>query len=424
MFAQYKVSGGSGSPLLAESNNANKIDVYLLNGLLGAEISFTSSSSGTHQWYRYDQRATEAVPISSVQTGNTSVIRDVQSGYGYFVGSPLAPSTAYVWIVDYSKYVPVFHTIQAVEEEDKCEYLKIIADVEAEQINYRVPSGASVNLLRTYYLHYSTMKYEPDMSQFISKDTVVEWKGIISETVIAAPLENTYFTLTGDKFAEHFGLASSIMSDMYTAIAVAIDKDVYTDKEHASNEKHQEASAGNYGGSAPIEYTFTAIGNEPVAAFYIWKITEVDTITGQLNTIVRYTDKVLRYNFEKEGRYLVQLEVMDRNSTCVDSLKQPLSVVIGNTYLLLPNAFSPGSSIGVNDIYKVSYSSLLAFKASIYNRWGRLLYNWSDPSQGWDGRVNGKFVPTGVYYIIVEYRGTDGKWRSKSSDINILRSRN
>jgi hypothetical protein len=53
-----------------------------------------------------------------------------------------------------------------------------------------------------------------------------------------------------------------------------------------------------------------------------------------------------------------------------------------------------------------------------------LLYRWTDPSKGWDGRVAGKYVSTGVYFYVIEYKGTDGKNQVRSGDINVLRSKN
>jgi gliding motility-associated-like protein len=193
-----------------------------------------------------------------------------------------------------------------------------------------------------------------------------------------------------------------------------------TDREYADNEIHKANEA--LGGSAPVEYTFTAYANEPVAAFYIWKIQKRDLNTGAMTDIIRYTDKTARFNFDQEGAYIAQLEVFDSKSLCVDT-SQVFNISIGKTYIKIPNAFSPGSSIGINDEFKIAYTSITSFKASVYNRWGNLLFQWTDPSKGWDGRVNGKFVPTGTYYVIVEYTDSEGKKRTDSSDINILREK-
>jgi len=421
LTAQYSVSGGSGVPLQAVNNTQYRTEVYLLNGLSGAQISFTSPNQGTHQWYRYQNNANNAVAVSSVQNGNTSYITDIQDGYGYFVGLPTEALPTYIWVIDYSRYVPRFFNLQASEEDDKCTSLKILADVEAEPLTYYLPTGAPETLSRTYHLQYNTMNLDDDTKQFMPQDVTEDIHGLISEVVIDAPLADTYFTLTGDDFAQYFGLQQAIRSDKYQAIAVKAYATAETTKEHADNEIHHAGDA--LGGSAPIEYTFTAYANEPVAALYIWKVLQQDSVTNETTTIVRYTDKVLQYNFDRNGSYVVSLEVSDAQSICVDTT-QNFPVVIDNTVVKIPNAFSPGSSIGVNDELRIAFTSVITFKASVYNRWGNLLFQWSDPSMGWDGRVSGKFVPSGVYYVIVEYKDSNGRNRSASRAVNVLREKN
>jgi gliding motility-associated-like protein len=420
MFSQYSVTGGNGIPYLAEDDVRNHLKVYLLNGLQGAQISFTSADTEPHSWYKYKERALEATSVVCEQNGNTSLITDIEDGCGYFTGSPTDPNTYFVWIIDYSLYIPQFFSLDIQEEEDKCSFLKITADVEAEPVVYYLPSGAPVNLLRNYHLKYQTQKWDEDMLMFMPQEIDLEQKGIISEITIEAPLANTDFTLTGDDFAGHFGMEQTIRSAEYQAIAVEAHGMAETDKVHADNEIHNSGTV--LGGSAPIDYTFTAYANEPVAAFYIWKVMERDSITGAMNTLLRYTDKVLRWTFDKDGTFVVQLEVIDSKSVCVDTT-QVFPISIGRTYIKIPNAFSPGSSRGINDELRIAYTSITSFKATIFNRWGRLLYQWTDPSKGWDGRVSGKFVPTGAYYIIVEYTNSKGEKRTVSQDVNILRAK-
>ncbi|MDR3340371.1 MAG: gliding motility-associated C-terminal domain-containing protein [Candidatus Symbiothrix sp.] len=420
LFPQYSVTGGNGIPHVAEEDVRNHLKVYLLNSLQGAQISFTSAGSELHNWYKYKEKALEASPVACVQNGNTSWITDIEDECGYFTGSPTDPETYFIWIADYSLYVPRFFSLEVQEEEDKCSFLKITADVEAEPIVYYLPSGAPVNLARNYHLKYHTQKWDEDMLAFLPQSVDLELKGIITEITIDAPLANTDFTLTGDDFAGHFGMEQTIRSAEYQAIAVEAHGKAVTDKEHADNEVHNSGTV--LGGSAPIDYTFTAYANEPVAAFYIWKVMERDSITGAMSTLLRYTDKVLRRTFDREGTFVVQLEVIDSKSVCVDTT-QIFPISIGRTYIKIPRAFSPGSSIGINDELKIAYTSITSFKASIFNRWGKLLYQWTDPSKGWDGRVSGKFVPTGAYYIIVEYTNSRGEKCTVSQDVNILRAK-
>jgi len=421
----YSVSGGSGVPLLADSI-PNFLEVYLLNGLSNAQISFTSSNPGKHQWYKYQKGAiNDATPVTnSIQTGNTSTISgaDIQDGFGYFVGSPTEVLPHYVWIIDYSRHIPHFSDLQIEDNEYKCTLLNLLATVDGNTgpIAYYSPTGAIKFLNRIFHLQYDSLYWEEGIKQFALKQGNMEIPGPVSEiTVEPPPLTDTRFTLTGDQFAEHFGMQQSIASADYQAVAVEAHYTAETNRTFSDNEIHNSGDV--LGGSAPIDYTFTAYANDPVAALYIWKISQLDSATNTYNSIVRYPDKVLQYTFEKNGTYAVALEVSDVQSICVDTTVN-FKIVIDNTVMKIPNVFTPGSSIGANDILKVAFTSVTSFKATVLNRWGNMLFQWTDPSKGWDGRVNGKFAPTGVYYVIVEYKDSNGKNRSMSRAVNLLRS--
>ncbi len=415
-FAQYEVKGGSGTPLLAETSGV--MYVYLVNGLQDAQISYTSATSETHQWYRYKTNANESEEIPSQQTENTSVITGLNDGYGYFVGTTNDPSTRYVWIIDYSQYFPTFNSLSIREDEFKCERIILLADINAPKLPYFTSAGAYKELERTYRLQYTTMEWQKSDQAFISQDIDKQIKMTHEININPAPLQNTDFTLTGDTYSEHFGKPQTLKTPVYEAISVNAQITVEWTKDGHTNELPNTAGDGrvDLDTSAPVDITFTAYANEPVAAFYVWTI--YDMIKNQ--SIVRYTDKVLRYTFEKDGTYKVQLEVSDRQSVCVDS-SQVFNIIIEPSDLKIPNAFSPGSTPGVNDEFKVAYRSILKFKCTIFNRWGTKLYEWDDPSKGWDGRVNGKLVPTGAYFYVIQYTGTDNKSHTRKGAVNILR---
>jgi gliding motility-associated-like protein len=417
-FAQYTVKGGNGSPL--QVVNSSKLEVYLLNGLADAEISFSSEDDQAHQWYKYDEKALDGVPVSCTQNGKTSTITGIEDGWGYFTGEATGPATHFIWIIDYSRYVPTFYSLSIDDNsDDRCQYLKLIADVEAKPLQYYTQTGTRMFLQRNYHLQYTTMEWDQNAKMFLDQpmDDLLNQAG---EITVNAPLKDTDFTLTGDDYAAHFGISKMTRSPVYKAIAV---KAIGLPEQHKeAGENEQEETGIIWGGSAPVDITFTAYANEPVAAHFIWKIDKMDPATGTPNTIVRYTGKVVEYNFEESGDYKVTLEVFDAHSTCSDTT-QTFPVKIGETNLQVPNFFSPGSSIGSNDEFRVSYKSITSFKCSIFNRWGNLLYQWDNPAKGWDGRVGGRFVPTGVYFYVIEYRGSDGKKNVKSGNINILRSK-
>lgn len=68
----------------------------------------------------------------------------------------------------------------------------------------------------------------------------------------------------------------------------------------------------------------------------------------------------------------------------------------------IPNAFSPNHN-GRNDIFKPmgKYFKPDRYLFQIYNRWGELIFETTDPEQGWDGTFKGVESPVGVYIWVV-----------------------
>ena len=421
-YGQYKVEGGQGTPLLLDADAYNirlpTMLVYALYGLNRATISYESSYTGPHQWYKYATHAFNDVePIPCEQMGNTSFITNIQDGYGYFVGETNDPSTRYVWIIDYSQYLPSFSTLHPDNNtEDRCSMLSLQTDLETPTIVYYLPTGSSAEIVRLFTLAYNTFIWNDERFEFQTKE-VVETIKATSSTILLSdpPLCDSYFTLSGDAIANHFGAGQKVTSDEYKAVRVEAHFK-YDDGEKETPD-NQQFVTGDMTYPAPVDFVFTAIANEPVAASYRWRIYRTDQDKSE--AIVDFTSKELRHPFNRSGRYSVKLEVSDRQSVCVDSAS--VDVTITESFLDAPNAFSPASSPGVNDIYKVSYKSIVKFNAWIFNRWGNQLYHWSDPAGGWDGKVNGKVVPTGVYYVVIEAEGSDGQKYKIRRDVNILR---
>lgn len=74
-----------------------------------------------------------------------------------------------------------------------------------------------------------------------------------------------------------------------------------------------------------------------------------------------------------------------------------VNVVTGNCNLYFANAFTPNGD-GKNDRFRpLNASGLQQFHLVVYDRWGHLVFQTKDAAGGWDGRVNGKEVPAGVF---------------------------
>ena len=66
-----------------------------------------------------------------------------------------------------------------------------------------------------------------------------------------------------------------------------------------------------------------------------------------------------------------------------------------------PNVIVLSSTVG-NNVFFVNYDGVKEFNCSIINRWGNLIYEYSDPAGQWDGKSDGKTVEEGVYFYIIK----------------------
>ncbi|MDE6581220.1 MAG: gliding motility-associated C-terminal domain-containing protein, partial [Duncaniella sp.] len=231
-----------------------------------------------------------------------------------------------------------------------------------------------------------------------------------------APLCATEFVLEGDRFLAQWGMGESVTSTTMQPSAV----EAYTSATQVSRDNSNETGAGNdgLGGSAPAEVEFYAAVTD-AAVFTEWQFStypDFDDIQ------LRISDPVTTYTFREQGTTYVRFVCANDAGTC-DYTGTVFTVSIGQSSLLCPNAFSPGASEGVNDEWKVSYSSIVEFECHIFNKLGVKMASLTDPSQGWDGRYNGKLVPAGVYYYVIKARGADDKKYNLSGDINIVNYR-
>ena len=104
----------------------------------------------------------------------------------------------------------------------------------------------------------------------------------------------------------------------------------------------------------------------------------------------------------------------------------PFSIVLAESALEAPNAFSPNGD-GKNDYYNVfNVKSIVEFHGAIYNRWGQELYRWGLDEMGvegtgWDGTYKGNPVKPGVYFVVIKAKGADGIEYDIKRDVNLLR---
>ena len=86
------------------------------------------------------------------------------------------------------------------------------------------------------------------------------------------------------------------------------------------------------------------------------------------------------------------------------------------------NAFTPNGD-GINDLWKVydDYICLKNVTVQVFNRYGSKVFESSDYRDTWDGRYNGKLLPDGTYYAVIEFSLLSGRKKTVKTDLTILR---
>ena len=187
-----------------------------------------------------------------------------------------------------------------------------------------------------------------------------------------------------------------------------------------------EEESADYSGSAPLKGRFVAnpTNADGWSATYEWRFSHEEDTEPYL---VRYEEDT-EYTFTRAGSHSIVLyATFTRGEERVEFLEEywsgadALRVSVSESSLDMPNAFSPNGD-GRNEEYKAkSYNSLIEFHATIFNRWGQKLFEWDDPSKGWDGKHNGTPVKQGVYFVLVEAKGADGRRYRIKRDVNLIR---
>ncbi len=90
--------------------------------------------------------------------------------------------------------------------------------------------------------------------------------------------------------------------------------------------------------------------------------------------------------------------------------------------IFMPNAFTPNDD-GLNDLYPMNQFKVKGsvYTIKLYNRWGEKLADYTSPDMNWDGTINGKPAPEGVYVYFVNWIGCDNYMRTLTGDFTLLR---
>ena len=253
----------------------------------------------------------------------------------------------------------------------------------------------------TYSLSYNALAWNTEAWA----DSAARKEGKLSSTIYlneAIYGETTFRLCYDDSIRQALGLDSacvevtvpldSIKAVKMELVALATARDAKNELDRPSE---QQLTDGNsYSGILEVAFYSNPT---PAAKYYQWSIYKSS------ERIVTRRDKDIRYAFSEPGSYRVVGKVNNEYCTC-DSMEKIIN--ISESYLRVPNVFTPNGD-GKNDEFRVAYRSIKEFHCWVYNRWGKLVYDWTDPEKGWDGTINGRPAAEGAYFYVIRALGTD-----------------
>jgi gliding motility-associated-like protein len=224
-------------------------------------------------------------------------------------------------------------------------------------------------------------------------------------------------------------------------------QDAPTHTYHTSGTYQVKLTAQGPGGVATANDVTIEVYDNPVALFepvpkvvYIPgdEVSFVNRSEGGSSYIWYFGDNSTSTNFSpnhlyiQTGTYDVTLQV-ENDEGCTDerTILNAVKAEQGGE-IELPNAFTPSKS-GPTDgqytfgertnhvFYPFVQKGIVEYKLQIFSRWGELIFESNDVTQGWNGYYRDEICPQGVYIWRVTATYSNGKRIEKTGDVTLLR---
>ncbi|MFO7823911.1 MAG: gliding motility-associated C-terminal domain-containing protein [Cyclobacterium sp.] len=143
---------------------------------------------------------------------------------------------------------------------------------------------------------------------------------------------------------------------------------------------------------------------------------------GYDNGLFEIRDNMLYWNSEEraEGRtsFNIIVRVTDRDGNTLDKFFEINRTRMPFEDIRVPNTFTPNGD-GINDFWDVRDLRLYqGARIQVFDGGGVRVFYTENPDIGWDGKRNGRDLPIGAYYWVIEIRESG---ESRKGILNLLR---
>jgi gliding motility-associated-like protein len=124
------------------------------------------------------------------------------------------------------------------------------------------------------------------------------------------------------------------------------------------------------------------------------------------------------HEYITHGEYSVLLEVSDSNG-CED--KAETTICLQEPYkIYLPSAFTVNQD-GLNEIFLAKGEGIKEFNMWVYDKHGNVMFESKKITDGWDGKLKGRYVPQDVYGWVIEVQWVNNQWFTQGGTVTVIR---
>lgn len=401
------VSPTSAGQITTQYQTSPQNDIYIFCSVKNSNIGLLSASMSSNEiasfnWYKLNETSLQYIFFSAEQSVSTSTISNLANGlYKVEIQNENNTEVYQAWVLNN------WYEVTASIDSCNCNFVKLKGKFSESPSTYiDISNGNILNINKNL-----NVKWDVNGSTISS---------ILNPTISNPPAVNTTYNLT---VFDKFGCSSSAYAEYISVVPKA------------------DFSANPTSGEAPLSVTFT---NQSINADkYEWSFyRSKEELEKEFNNSGSVYDSIKnnsfssnpQYIYEESGSYMVKLEVSKTtdNLTCFDQMIKDDYIHIDTSYVEAPNFFTPNGD-GNNDSFLIKYTSMKRITISIFNRWGKMIFQTNNSDVGsyedygtqfaWDGKIGGSLASPGVYYYVVEGLGRDGKKHNKQGFFHLFREK-
>lgn len=130
------------------------------------------------------------------------------------------------------------------------------------------------------------------------------------------------------------------------------------------------------------------------------------------------TDNEPSYKFDYTGVYPVVL-IAESKQGCADTIIKIINI-LSDFAVYVPNSFTPNND-DKNEWFLPVIRGVKQLSFSVFNRWGKKLFETTSLNEGWDGQFNEEPCPEGVYVWKLQVSSTTGMHKEFAGNVNLFR---